>query len=151
MKNIYLLLIISILSFHTTFGQNHPKQNCTTGNKATLKINFSTDGAKGVLYIAVYDSKESFMKIKYKKYKLNMLDGKNKQLVIEGLCLNNDYSVSAFLDENDNAKLDKNFLGVPKESYGFSKNVKGSFGPPSYDQTKITLENKDELISILIK
>ena len=80
-----------------------------------------------------------------------MLDGKNKQLVIEGLCLNNDYSVSAFLDENDNAKLDKNFLGVPKESYGFSKNVKGSFGPPSYDQTKITLENKDELISILIK
>ena len=32
------------------------------------------------------------------------------------------YAVSVFHDENMNQKLDKNFVGVPKEEYGASNN-----------------------------
>jgi len=32
------------------------------------------------------------------------------------------YAVQVLHDENDNGKLDKNFLGIPSEDYGFSNN-----------------------------
>ena len=47
-----------------------------------------------------------------------------------------DYAVSLIHDENGNGKLDTNFLGIPKEGVGFSKNPKISFGPPTYAATR---------------
>jgi len=34
------------------------------------------------------------------------------------------YAVSVFHDENENQKLDKDFVGIPKEGYGASNNPK---------------------------
>lgn len=42
------------------------------------------------------------------------------------------YAVAAYVDNNKNARQDKNFLGVPKEIYGFSNNARGKFGPPDF-------------------
>jgi len=50
------------------------------------------------------------------------------------------YAIAVFHDSNTNGKLDKNFLGMPTEGYGFSKNVTGAFGPPSFDDARIKLE-----------
>lgn len=36
-------------------------------------------------------------------------------------------------DENDNKKLDTNWIGIPKEGFGYSKDVMGRFGPPKFD------------------
>ena len=46
------------------------------------------------------------------------------------------YAVSVFHDENMNEKLDKNFMGVPKEGYGASNNAKKKMGPPNFDEAK---------------
>lgn len=42
------------------------------------------------------------------------------------------YAIAILHDEKNNQKMDKNILGIPKEGYGFSNNVSGAFGPPSY-------------------
>lgn len=42
------------------------------------------------------------------------------------------YAVAILHDANSNQKMDKNFLGIPKEGYGFSNNASAAFGPPSY-------------------
>ena len=42
------------------------------------------------------------------------------------------YVVQYFHDENKNGKLDLGFFGIPKESYGNSKNVLGFMGPPKF-------------------
>ncbi len=43
------------------------------------------------------------------------------------------YAVAVHHDANSNQKMDKNFLGIPKEDYAFSNNVFGVFGlPPSF-------------------
>jgi uncharacterized protein (DUF2141 family) len=62
------------------------------------------------------------------------------------------YAAVVLHDENSNVKMDKNWLGLPKEGYGFSNNVMGMFGPPSFSkasfqhkadqQTKITIRMK---------
>lgn len=60
------------------------------------------------------------------------------------------YAISVHHDVNSNGKIDKNFIGAPKEPYGFSNNLYGPFGKPNYKKATITL-NKDESKSITIK
>jgi uncharacterized protein (DUF2141 family) len=49
------------------------------------------------------------------------------------------YSFRYFHDENKNEELDTNWLGIPKEGFGFSNNAKGTFGPPSFKKTIFNL------------
>ncbi|WP_223861367.1 DUF2141 domain-containing protein [Geminicoccus harenae] len=58
------------------------------------------------------------------------------------------YAVIAFHDENGNTKLDKNFMGVPIEPYGFSNNVQGFLGPPPFDDAAMALEDNNQAIHI---
>jgi uncharacterized protein (DUF2141 family) len=43
-------------------------------------------------------------------------------------------------DENDNKKMDTNFIGIPKEDFGCSNNATGFMGPPKYEDAKFMLE-----------
>jgi uncharacterized protein (DUF2141 family) len=50
-----------------------------------------------------------------------------------------DYAIAILHDENDDLKMNTNFFGLPKEGYGFSNNVMGTFGPPSFHKAKFTI------------
>ena len=58
-----------------------------------------------------------------------------------------EYAVKLFQDENENRKIDIGFLG-PKEPYGFSNNVFGTFGPPPFEQAKFPLTVRELTITI---
>ena len=58
------------------------------------------------------------------------------------------YAVSVFHDENMNQKLDKNFVGVPKEGYGASNTPKKKMGPPSFEETKFQLSGTEQSLEI---
>jgi len=47
------------------------------------------------------------------------------------------WAVLAYHDENSNKKLDTNFVGMPKEGYGFSNGAASRFGPPSFKDAAI--------------
>jgi uncharacterized protein (DUF2141 family) len=51
-------------------------------------------------------------------------------------------------DENMNGKLDKNFVGAPKEGYGASNNPKKRMGPPKFDEAKFSLNKPEQTIEI---
>lgn len=42
------------------------------------------------------------------------------------------YAVSVVHDENSNGKLDRNFIGMPREGVGASNDAKGHMGPPKF-------------------
>ena len=60
------------------------------------------------------------------------------------------YAAIAFHDENGNGKLDKNFLGIPTEPYGFSNNVQGFLGPPTFDAAAMALGDSNEGVQITL-
>ena len=60
-----------------------------------------------------------------------------------------EYAVKVYHDENGNGQLDKNFMGIPIENYGFSNNARGTFGPPDWDAAKFSLPAQGD--SIIIK
>ncbi len=49
------------------------------------------------------------------------------------------YAVNAFHDENGNGDLDANFLGIPKEGYGFANDPPTHFGPPDFEASAVTV------------
>ena len=58
------------------------------------------------------------------------------------------YAVYVFHDEDNNKKLNTNFIGMPKEGIGVSNNAKGHFGPPKYDDAKFDFSKPDRTITI---
>ena len=49
------------------------------------------------------------------------------------------YAVAAYQDRNGSGSLDRNFLGVPSEPYGFSHGARGTMGPPAFDDAMFRL------------
>ena len=110
---------------------------------AQLKItvaNIKKDS--GTILIALYNSKDKFPNTN-EAYKEGRVKVKNKQAVFifEGLAPG-EYAVALFHDQNDNNKLDKSDLGLPKEPYGFSNDAKAMFGPPSFNKAKFNYNGK---------
>jgi uncharacterized protein (DUF2141 family) len=49
------------------------------------------------------------------------------------------YAVIVLHDENLNGKMDKNLLGIPREGYGASNNVRHAFTPPKFDEASFAV------------
>jgi uncharacterized protein (DUF2141 family) len=49
------------------------------------------------------------------------------------------YAIAVLHDENSNHKLDRNFVGWPKEGFGFSNNPKVGMSAPSFDTAAIPI------------
>lgn len=51
-----------------------------------------------------------------------------------------DYALSVVHDANENGKLDKSKLGIPKEGFAFSNNAMGKKGPPAYEKARFEVK-----------
>ena len=114
---------------------------------AELTIKVANIKHEGVLYAAVYDDKEVFESDKgdNSQQRPGIVGGLVKKVMpgeTEGTLELEEgtYSIGFFIDKNDNEKLDTNFLGIPKEQFGFSNDAMGRFGPPSFEAASFTLQ-----------
>jgi uncharacterized protein (DUF2141 family) len=60
------------------------------------------------------------------------------------------YAIAVFHDVNGNGKLDRSFIGLPNEPYGFSNDV-GRRGPPNFDAARIVVREPATTIVIPIR
>jgi uncharacterized protein (DUF2141 family) len=61
------------------------------------------------------------------------------------------YALVVLHDENMNGKLDTNWLGIPKEGYGFSQNAKASFGAPSFSDASFAYDGETLAMTITLR
>lgn len=106
---------------------------------------------KGDIIVGIFDSDEKFLKEPVEG-RMAKATGDSITVVFENLKPGK-YAVSVLHDANKNKDLDKNKLGIPKEGFGFSNNVLGAMGPPSFERALIDLtpEMKDLDIGIKMK
>ena len=102
---------------------------------------------KGEIQIGIYNKKENFP-IEDKQYKVIFIKAEKYAgtYTVKGLP-KGEYAVALMHDENADKICNMNFLGIPKEGYGFSNNVKPLLSAPSYNDCKINL-NRNLSISI---
>ena len=60
------------------------------------------------------------------------------------------YSIAVFHDVNGNGKLDRSFIGLPNEPYGFSNDV-GRRGPPNFEAARIVVREPATTVVIPIR
>jgi len=61
------------------------------------------------------------------------------------------WAVLAYQDENENNELDRSFIGVPKENYGFSRDARGKFGPPGFEDAAIEVKDGTTVAPVKLK
>ncbi len=61
------------------------------------------------------------------------------------------YAAQAFHDENDNGKLDRTILGLPREAMGFSNDAPMRMGPPRFDAAAFVVGLHGAAISFALR
>ncbi|MCX6178573.1 MAG: DUF2141 domain-containing protein [Chlorobiales bacterium] len=61
------------------------------------------------------------------------------------------YAIGVLHDENSNGKMDKNFIGMPREGCGISTNPKIGMGGPKFNNSVFTLNAKKLELTIDVK
>jgi len=135
MKKLMFTIAIILTSILTTTAQE---------KTFNLTVNISgLDSDNGKVMIALYDGEAQFLN---KRFKSAMIKSNNKKVTYTFKDVpKGEYAVSFFHDENDNNKMDTNFIGIPKEDYGCSNNATGFMGPPQYEDAKFLLEENKSI------
>lgn len=140
---ICILLLINI----DAFGQE-----ISAEDRKTAFFSLNIEGfkkAKGEVRIAVFDSKEKYTKDPVYAVVLPVGELKCKWQVPD--LPYGEYAIAVYHDANKNGKLDTNFLGIPKERYGFSNNARGKFGPAKWKNASFKIEESTSEMTIRIK
>ena len=107
----------------------------TTWNVAPVTLSVEITNVKkaqGKLMIAIYKPDEKFGEGKPAISDIVEVKSAGTKIVSFDLEPGN-YALALFHDLNGNGELDKNFVGIPKEPYGFSKDFRPKFSAPSFD------------------
>lgn len=60
------------------------------------------------------------------------------------------YALSAVHDENKNNKLDKNFMGIPKEGWSASNYKKAPFGSPDFNTAEFLFKTDGQILELIM-
>jgi uncharacterized protein (DUF2141 family) len=128
-----------------------PPTRAQSGGPGTIILKVTgLHSEKGQVRIAVFNSSETWLGEQPLYSSTIKVDGQSVVWKISDVPYG-DYGIAAFHDENSNGKMDKNLLGIPKERYGFSNNVRATFGLPKWEKAKFAVKNSTTDISIEVK
>lgn len=139
-----ILLIGIIFSVAgTVIAQNSAEQKLVT---LTVEVKGKLE-PQGHLRLMLFDSEKNWLKKQVRLITVDMTKVKTSTFKIEDLPAGT-YAMSVIHDKNNNGDLDMGMMG-PEEPYGFSNNARGMFGPASFPEAALILdEDRSTVIDI---
>lgn len=119
--------------------------------KATVTVeirNLRSDA--GVVRARVYRTEAAYKSQASSDTAEAKIQGGKATLVLEGIAPGT-AMISVFHDEDGDGKMKTNWLGMPKEGIGVSKDAKGFMGPPKFDDAKLELPAGPTATSITLR
>ena len=109
--------------------------------------------SNGQILMGIYKDDVSFDKeIAYKKVQAFKTKISNGTLVVEVKLEPGKYGISLMDDENFNGKMDYNFIGIPKEGFGFSNYYHTGLTKPKLKSFLFeVIENKNTKVEVKMK
>lgn len=135
------LLSVGLLLQPVTVGGQSNTPEAQPHSGCTLRIH--VDGlrnSKGNIGTVIYTSAEGWPDDATKAYRIGpaeILPGRRDGTAVWENLPAGVYGVAAIHDENSNAKLDKNLLGIPKEGFGFANNPHIGWGPARFNEALV--------------
>jgi len=125
---VFVCLVIFGVTTYTSSAQN-----------VTLTIKITgIEKLAGKVRVGIYNNAANFP-VEGKELKHVIIDVTAKTLTCTFTVPAGYYAIAMYQDENMDGEINKNFLGIPKEKFGFSNNIKPKLSAPSFDETKINL------------
>lgn len=149
-----LFMIFTALFFATSltvFAEENAPLSPAKFGSITVHITGMTN-LTGMFGVSLYNSKKGFPGKHQQAYAsvLKKVTSSIDSVVFDHLPYGN-YAVSIMHDENNNGKLDTNFIGIPKEGVGVSNNPRIGFGGPKFQDSVFTLDKKELEITVAMK
>ena len=123
-------------------------------NSQTINITIkNVRSANGKFQVSIFASAEEFKADKPSHVQFfDKSNYKDKTCVISLKYKAGTYGISINDDENDNGKMDWNFLGMPKEGFGLSNyQIKGLSRPTFSDFSFPLKENENKAVTVVMK
>src|SRR5512136_2720824 len=123
-------VFLAVLVFTNLSALALAQSSCRGIHVKVLNIRNST----GTVDCALFDSPEGFpIEALFSARKVMVMKVRNKEARCDFEEIPREtYALAVFHDENMNGKLDTNWLGIPKEGYAFSNDVKALLAAPSF-------------------
>jgi len=140
MNNPIFLIISLLLSLATTsFAQ--------TGKFTVTVTNLRS--SNGAVLASLYQSADGFPTEPRKSIRQTSgkIAGGKCTLVFDAVPAGT-YAVSVMHDENNDKKMETNWMGIPKEGTAASNDAKGKFGPPKFADAQFKTNGGDATIAI---
>jgi uncharacterized protein (DUF2141 family) len=135
---------VCFLMFNCSFLSAQESENI--GNLKIVVSGLKND--QGDVKIGLFNSAGSFQgkSDKFRGSILSITD-KRAEWLIENIPFG-EYAVKLFHDEDKDDRIDRNFMGMPSESIGFSNNAKIGWGPPGFKKAKFLFHSKEMILVI---
>ena len=128
---IYILFIITIISSNKVFSQEENSIYYITDLRGDISLEMeisNLESNKGPIYVRVLDQDENPVIVGTSPV-INYSAEISFDSIFPGK-----YAIQFFHDENENQKMDFNLIGIPKEKFGSSNDVKPILGPPKFEK-----------------
>ena len=134
-----ILLFISFLSFF-----NSP----VVADPVEVKITITNlKSANGAVYVAIFKPNNDFPEGDPHSG-IKMVPSNGISVTLKTKLPAGEYAFAVFQDLNKNEKIDQNFVGIPTEPYGFSKNFKPKFSAPKFEDCKVVVNSNSNSFDI---
>ncbi|MQA39216.1 DUF2141 domain-containing protein [Rugamonas aquatica] len=134
---------LAVLLAHVQQAAVVPPPSLATGASVTIKLS-GVAGNKGMVMAALCD-KATFLK--RCPYMQTIAASPVVSLTFDGVKPGL-YAAMLYHDENGNGEFDRSPNGMPLEGYAFSRNAKGNYGPPTFEQAVFEVKAGKEAIDI---
>jgi uncharacterized protein (DUF2141 family) len=145
---ILIIIAAALLMPLIAYGENTPNAPGVMEIKVT-----NIENGHGTLYIAILDSAEGWLKSDtesepFRDITQTVSSTDDLLINVQGLPPGQ-YAISLFHDLDSDSEMDKNFIGFPKEPFGFSAPM-GKFGPPTFDEAAVEFSGGNARVKIVL-
>lgn len=140
-RGIVCVALLAVLAFSVLPAGALAQSSCPGIHVKVLGIRNSTGGVA----CALFESPEGFPReflINATNIMIIKIRESQARCDFEDVPAGN-YALAVIHDENMNGELDANWLGIPTEGYGFSRDAKGFFGAPSFDDASFPYDGRN--------
>jgi len=127
----YISIILNFLFLNLVFSQEETTKFYITEIRGDISLEMeinNLESNKGPIYIRILDENENPVIVGTSPV-INYSAEISFDSIFPGK-----YAIQFFHDENKNQKMDFNLIGIPKEKFGSSNDVKPILGPPKFEK-----------------
>ena len=138
-----ILIILNFLFSNLIFSQEETTKFYITELRGDISLEMeinNLESNKGLIYIRILDENENPV-IVGKSPVINY----SSEISFDSISAGK-YAIQFFHDENENQKMDFNLIGIPKEKFGSSNDVKPILGPPKFEKMLFEIYEDKKII-----